>query len=118
MKTLGELVREYRKANKLTLRMFGEKLGYSPSQVSDLQTGRRVPQKKELLEKLAEALELSFDEIKSYADYSYFASKLEENKNENGIDNKREKLKLARTVFDSDSLTTDKLRKIYDIIND
>lgn len=53
----GELLAKHRQEKKLTVRKLAEKLNYSPSQISEIETGRRLPPKdNELLSRIASIL--------------------------------------------------------------
>jgi transcriptional regulator with XRE-family HTH domain len=66
MKTLGEFIREQREKNDLSLREFARKLdGLSAAFLSDIELGRRYPSE-EVLKKMALALDLDLEELKSY----------------------------------------------------
>jgi transcriptional regulator with XRE-family HTH domain len=53
-----------RREKKLTVRKLAEKIEYSPSQLSEIETGRRLPPKNhEILRKLASILEIDADEF-------------------------------------------------------
>lgn len=66
MKTFGQRIRELRDAQDLSLREFAKKLGnLSAAFVSDVELGRRFPSEK-VLEKMAHALKVTADELRSY----------------------------------------------------
>ena len=65
MKTLGEHIRELRERNDLSLREFAKRLNLSAPFVSDIELGRRSPSEK-VLEKIAETLGVSPEELRSY----------------------------------------------------
>ena len=65
MKTLGQYIRELREEKDLSLREFAKRLGLSAPFVSDIELGRRFPSD-EVLEKMAEVLAVSIEDIRSY----------------------------------------------------
>lgn len=64
-KSLGDLIREAR-TPKGSLRDFAKKLDITPSYLSDIENDRRVPAE-EVLRRIAELLELDFDELMAKA---------------------------------------------------
>lgn len=58
----GEVLAKYRREKKLTVRKLAEMIGLSPSQISEIETGRRLPPKKEeILRKMAFVLGIDAD---------------------------------------------------------
>ena len=53
---LGDAVRERRLTQELTLRKVAEKCGVTMTYISEIETGKKVPQKTTVLEKLEEVL--------------------------------------------------------------
>ena len=64
-KSLGDLIREAR-TPKGSLRDFAKKLDITPSYLSDIENDRRIPAE-EVLRRIAELLELDFDELMAKA---------------------------------------------------
>ena len=64
-KSLGDLIREAR-TPKGSLRDFAKKLDITPSYLSDIENDRRIPAE-EVLGRIAELLELDFDELMAKA---------------------------------------------------
>jgi transcriptional regulator with XRE-family HTH domain len=64
-KSLGDLIREAR-TPKGSLRDFAKKLDITPSYLSDIENDRRIPAE-EVLKRIAELLELDFDELMAKA---------------------------------------------------
>ncbi len=64
-KSLGDLIREAR-TPKGSLRDFAKKLDITPSYLSDIENDRRIPAE-EVLGRIAEQLELDFDELMAKA---------------------------------------------------
>lgn len=64
-KSLGDLIREAR-TPKGSLRDFAKKLDITPSYLSDIENDRRIPAE-EVLRRIAELLELNFDELMAKA---------------------------------------------------
>lgn len=65
-KTLGDVIREARVGKGLGLRELARKLDMTPSYLSDIENDRRVPSE-EVLQQLAKALSLEFDELMALA---------------------------------------------------
>ncbi len=65
-KTMGEVIRDARVAADLSLRDLSKKLDISPSYISDIENDRRVPSE-EVMVQLAEALNLSFNDLMARA---------------------------------------------------
>lgn len=64
-KSLGDLIREAR-TPKGSLRDFAKKLDITPSYLSDIENDRRIPAE-EVLQRIADLLELDFDELMAKA---------------------------------------------------
>lgn len=64
-KSLGDLIREAR-TPKGSLRDFAKRLDITPSYLSDIENDRRIPAE-EVLRRIAELLELDFDELMAKA---------------------------------------------------
>ena len=64
-KSLGDLIREAR-TPKGSLRDFAKRLDITPSYLSDIENDRRIPAE-EVLKRIAELLELDFDELMAKA---------------------------------------------------
>ncbi len=64
-KSLGDLIREAR-TPKGSLRDFAKKLDITPSYLSDIENDRRIPAE-EVLRRIAELLELDFDDLMAKA---------------------------------------------------
>src|SRR4051812_41564443 len=64
-KSLGDLIREAR-TPKGSLREYAKKLDITPSYLSDIENDRRIPAE-EVLRKIADLLELDFDELMARA---------------------------------------------------
>lgn len=62
-KHFGELVREKRTEKKLTLRKFADRVGLSPTYVSQIEQGNFVPPPVDRIRKMAEILETDADEL-------------------------------------------------------
>lgn len=62
--TLGDKIKELRMAKGFSLRSLAGKVLKSPPFVSDIELGRRYPSD-EVLESIAQVLEVSFDELKT-----------------------------------------------------
>ncbi len=63
---MGQRVRELRKANDLSLKELGEKLGkLTPAFISDIELGHRFPSEA-VLEKIARALKTTVADLKQY----------------------------------------------------
>lgn len=62
--TLGDKIKELRMAKGLSLRSLAGKVQKSPPFVSDIELGRRYPSD-EVLQSIAQVLEVSFDELKT-----------------------------------------------------
>ena len=65
-RTLGEIIREGRLAQKLGLRELARELGITPSYLSDIENDRRVPSE-DVLRKLAARLNLDVDHLLALA---------------------------------------------------
>jgi transcriptional regulator with XRE-family HTH domain len=63
--SLGDLVREAR-AKRCSLREFAKRLEITPSYLSDIENDRRIPAE-DLLRKIAERLDLDFDDLMARA---------------------------------------------------
>ena len=63
--SLGQRIRELRDKADLSLRGLAMRIGISAPFLSDIELGRRFPSK-EILAKLADALDVSPDELKQY----------------------------------------------------
>ena len=63
--SLGQRIHELRGKAGLSLRKLADQIGISPPFLSDIELGRRFPSE-EILAKLADALEVSSDELKQY----------------------------------------------------
>ncbi len=64
--TLGDRIRVARARKRQTLRELAVAVGKAPSYLSDIENDRRVPSE-DLLEELAKALDLDFDELMAAA---------------------------------------------------
>lgn len=64
--SLGDIIREARVRDKITLRDLAKKLGKSPSYISDIENDRRVPGEV-LLREICDEFSLSFDELMGLA---------------------------------------------------
>jgi transcriptional regulator with XRE-family HTH domain len=64
-KTLGDVIREAR-TPKGSLREYAKKLEITPSYLSDIENDRRIPAE-DVLRKIAEELDLDFDELMARA---------------------------------------------------
>jgi predicted transcriptional regulator len=62
-KTFGELIREKRTEKKLTLRKFADRVGLSPTYVSQFEQGNFAPPPADRIRKMAEVLEANADEL-------------------------------------------------------
>ena len=60
VKTFGELVKETRISNKLTLREAAAKIGITSTYLFDIERGKRNPPIPEKIKKMAEVLEADF----------------------------------------------------------
>ncbi len=65
MKTFGERIRELRDEKDISLRELAKRLEISAAFLSDVELGRRYPSDKVLV-KIAEALGVSFEDIRGY----------------------------------------------------
>ena len=65
-RTLGEVLRDARVKADLTLRVLAKKLDITASYISDIENDRRTPSE-DVLQKLADELNLKFDELMSLA---------------------------------------------------
>ena len=63
--SLGQRIHELRDKADLSLRGLAKRIGISPAFLSDIELGRRFPSK-EILARLADALDVSPDELKQY----------------------------------------------------
>ena len=66
METLGTVIRDARVRTERSLREFAKQLGITPSYQSDIENDRRVPAE-EVLKKIAESLNLNFEELMALA---------------------------------------------------
>jgi transcriptional regulator with XRE-family HTH domain len=66
VKTLGTIIRDARVQTGRSLREFAKQLGITPSYESDIENDRRVPAE-EVLKKIADSLNLKFEEIMALA---------------------------------------------------
>lgn len=60
--TLGSYIRRARSAKRVTLRQLAAAVGVTPSYISDIENDRRAPSE-DLLQRIAEHLELDLDEL-------------------------------------------------------
>jgi transcriptional regulator with XRE-family HTH domain len=65
-RTLGEVIHDGRAKLKLSLRDVTKKLDITPSYISDIENNRRIPSE-EVLAKLADLLELDYDDLMARA---------------------------------------------------
>lgn len=65
-RTLGEVLRDARVAKDLKLRELARRLQIAPSYLSDIENDRRIPSE-ELIQPMAQQLDLSFDELMAMA---------------------------------------------------
>lgn len=68
--TFGEYIEEKRKSKKITLRGLAEMLDIAPSYMSDIEKGKRNPNRKELIDSIAKALCLTQEEHDELYDLS------------------------------------------------
>lgn len=64
-KTLGQLIRELRDKQDVSLREFAKKIEVTPAHLSDVELGRRFPSP-ELLKRIATALKVSVEELQKH----------------------------------------------------
>lgn len=62
-KHFGELIREKRTEKKLTLRKFADRVGLSPTYVSQIEQGNFAPPPADRIRKMAEVLDADADEL-------------------------------------------------------
>lgn len=64
----GKMLAKYRRAKKLTVRKLASEINCSPSQISEIETGRRLPPKnQELLQKIASILGMNANKFMQLA---------------------------------------------------
>ena len=64
-KSLGEMLREWRDKADISLRELARDVGVSAPFLSDVELGKRYP-RDDVLRKIAERLEIAFDDLKRY----------------------------------------------------
>lgn len=79
--TFGEYIEEKRKSKKITLRGLAEKLDIAPSYMSDIEKGKRNPNRKELIDNIAKILNLTQEEHNELYDLS-----AQQNENDVSVD--------------------------------
>ncbi len=65
-KSLGDVIRDARVAREFTLRTLADRIGKTPSYLSDIENARRVPAE-DVLRALADVLGLDFDDLMARA---------------------------------------------------